>query len=153
MRRILFSAFALVVLIGSQSACDSTKRLRFTTAGFTIAPLEASPGNPPQKALIMFLPEINGFAGNVNVQIQPYNGSIEDYAGLSLQQFKSVGYNVLQQKSPVKSEVVFEYTGDVQGRPLHFYSRAVKSGGSIYLVTATGRLRNGARKLPSWCPA
>jgi len=43
----------------------------------------------PQQALMMFLPVTDGFAANVNVQIQPYAGTIEDYTALSLQQFKS----------------------------------------------------------------
>ena len=86
---------------------------------------------------MMFLPATEGFAPNLNVQIQPYAGSIEDYVKLSLEQFKSAGLKVVQQKSLTKSVAIFEYTGETQGKSLHWYARAEKSGASVYLVTAT----------------
>jgi hypothetical protein len=137
MTKKLFLAFSLAMLIASASAAESTNRLHFPQAGFTIAPLESPPGESPQQVLMMFLPASDGFAANVNVQIQPYTGTLEDYVTLSLQQFKSAGLKVLQQKSPAKSVAVFEYTGETQGKSLHWYARAEKSGGSVYLVTAT----------------
>jgi hypothetical protein len=132
---LLVSSFA--ILIASASAAESTNRLHFPQAGFTIAPLESPPGESSQQALMMFLPASDGFAANVNVQIQPYTGTLEDYVTLSLQQFKSAGLRVVQQKSPAKSVAVFEYTGETQGKSFHWYARAEKSGSSVYLVTAT----------------
>src|SRR5258706_6400943 len=133
----LFFLFSFATLIALENAAESTNRLHFPVAGFTIAPLEAPPGESPQQALMMFLPAADGFAANVNVQIQPYNGSIDDYLALSLKQFKSAGLKVVQQKMPAKSVATFEYTGELQGRSLHWYARAEKSAGSVYLVTAT----------------
>jgi len=86
---------------------------------------------------MMFLPVSEGFAGNVNVQIQPYSGTIEDYVALTLKQFKSAGVKLVQQKGPAKSVVFFEYTGKLQGQSLHWYARAEKSGSNVYLATAT----------------
>ncbi len=133
----LFAVFSFVLLMASASNAESTNRLLFPAAGFTIAPLDAPPGESIQQPLMMFLPASDGFAANVNVQIQPYTGSIEEYVALTLGQFKSAGVKLLQQKTPAKSVVVFEYSGDMQGRALHWYARAEKSGGSVYLVTAT----------------
>jgi hypothetical protein len=137
MKKILFLLSSVAMLVGSVSAADSTNRLHFPVSGFTIAPLEAPPGDSTQQALMMFLPVSDGFAANVNVQIQPYTGTIEDYVKLSLDQFKSAGLKVVEQQTSAKSVAVFEYTGEFEGRALHWYSRAVKSGSRIYLVTAT----------------
>ena len=137
MTKKLFFGFFFVMPMALAIAGESTNRLHFPVAGFTIAPLETPPGESAQQALMMFLPVTDGFAANVNVQIQPYPGSIDDYLALSLKQFKSGGFKVLQQKTPAKSVAVFEYTGEVQGRPLHWYARAEKSAGSVYLITAT----------------
>jgi len=67
----------LTTLTVSLPGADSTVRLRFPVTGFSIAPLEVAPGDKPSEALIMFLPANGNFAGNVNVQIQPYSGTIE----------------------------------------------------------------------------
>jgi len=128
---------SLAMLIGPATAGESTNRICFPLAGFTIAPLDTPPGESTQQSLIMFLPVTDGFAANVNVQIQAYTGTIEDYVALTVKQFKSTGMKLLQQKGPAKSVVMFEFTGEVQGRPLHWYARAEKSGSSVYLVTAT----------------
>src|SRR3954466_9566891 len=117
---------------------QSTNRLNFPAAGFSIAPLEVAPGQSPQQALIMFLPVTDGFAANVAVQIQPYTGTMEEYVALTFKQFKTVHVKVLEQKTPTKSVATFEYAGEMQGgRSLHWYARAEKSGDSVYLVTAT----------------
>ena len=117
---------------------QSTNRLNFPAAGFSIAPLEVAPGQSPQQALIMFLPVTEGFAANVNVQIQPYTGTMEEYVALTFKQFKTVHVKVLEQKT-TKSVARFEYAGEMQqgGRSLHWYARAEKSGDSVFLVTAT----------------
>ena len=87
--------------------------------------------------LVMFLPATVDFAGSVNVQIQPYTGTIEEYTTLTLKQFKNAGLKIIEQKKAGKSGVVFEYNGKLQGRSLHWYARAEKSGGQVYLATAT----------------
>jgi hypothetical protein len=125
------------MLLGSARAGEPTNRIHFPLAGLTIAPLDTPPGESTQQALIMFLPVTDGFAANVNVQIQPYAGTIEDYVALTLQQFKSAGLKLLQQTGPTNSVAVFEYSGEIQSRQLHWYARAEKSGSSVYLVTAT----------------
>lgn len=127
----------LTTIALSMSAADSTVRLRFPVTGFSIAPLEVSPGDKTCQALVMFLPATGDFAGNVNVQIQPYSGTLEEYTTLTLKQFKDAGVKVIEQKKIGKSGVLFEYNGDLQGRTLHWYARAEKAGGHVYLATAT----------------
>jgi hypothetical protein len=127
----------LVTLALSLPAADLTNRLYFAASGFSIAPLEVSPGEKTGQALMMFLPANNNFAGNVNVQIQPYSGTIEEYTALTLKQFKDAGVKVIAQKKAGTSGVVFEYSGELQGRTLHWYARAEKAVGHVYLATAT----------------
>ena len=130
---VLFAAMLPLWL----SAADSTNQLRFPAAGFSIAALEARPGPTPVMPLAMAVPAADNFAANVNVQIQPYEGSIEEYAALTLKQFKDLGIKVIEQKKLGKSGTAFEYSGELQGRDLHWYARAEKLGGQVYLVTAT----------------
>ena len=47
--------------------------------GFQIDSLDAKVDSSPAKALIMFLPETDGFQPNINVLIQPFSGTIKDY--------------------------------------------------------------------------
>jgi hypothetical protein len=127
----------LATLTLSVAAADSANRLRFPVTGFSIAPLETSPGDSTCQALMMFLPATGSFAANVNVQIQPFSGTIEEYTKLTLKQFEDLGIKVIEQKKAGKSAVIFEYSGKLQGRSLHLYARAEKAGGHFYLTTAT----------------
>jgi len=126
-----------IILTASVSQGQSTSQLHFPKTGFSIAPLEAPLSQAPQQALMMFLPSTDGFAPNVNVEIQPYAGTMDDYVALSLAQFKSAKMKVLHQKTYGKSVAVFEYTGEARGQLLHWYAKAEKCAGRVYLVTAT----------------
>jgi hypothetical protein len=131
-----FLAAALVAF--SLAAADSANRIAFPLAGFSIAPLETIPGKAAnQTALMMFMPASGGFAANVNVMIQSYPGTIEDYTATTVKQFKDNDMKVVSQKNVGKSAVVFEYTGELRGNPLHWYARAEKSGDHVYLTTGT----------------
>jgi hypothetical protein len=137
MRNILSFLALAVVLPALTCHGQATNRLHFPISGFSIAPLEAPLGLTPLQALVMFMPATNGFAANVNVQIQPYGETIDDYLTVSIQQCKDAGFKVLQQNATEKTAVVFEYAGDMEGRRLHWYARAQKTTGKVYLVTAT----------------
>ncbi|HPO90451.1 MAG TPA: hypothetical protein P5239_02485 [Victivallales bacterium] len=67
---------------------------------------------------MMFLPASDGFAPNINVQIQIYSGTIEDYEKLSMDQFKQFKFNVIKSKQTGES-IIFEYAGGMQGIKLH----------------------------------
>ena len=127
----------LATLALSLSAADSPNRLRFPVAGFSIAPLEAPPGALTCQALMMFLPAPGDLAASVNVQIQPYTGTIDEYITLTLKQFKDAGVKVIAQTKIGSSIALFEYFGELQGRSLHWYAKVQKAAGHVYLATAT----------------
>jgi len=137
MNKTLVFLLTLASLTTKTDAAESTNRLLFPVTGFSIQPLETAVGKVPQLALFMALPVSDGFAANVNVQIQPYSGTLDEYIALSEEQFKAAGWKVIQRSKQGQSAVVFEYTGDMQGRALHWYARAEHGAGRVYLVTAT----------------
>jgi hypothetical protein len=137
MFRTLVILFTLAAFTLKSNAAESTNRLLFPVTGFSIKPLETPLGKAPQQVLLMALPASDGFAANVNVQIQPYSGTLDEYIALSEGQFKGAGFNVVQRSKQGPSAVIFEYTGEMQGRALHWYARAVHATGRVYLVTAT----------------
>jgi hypothetical protein len=144
---------SLVTLALALPAAEGTNSLYFPASGFSIAPLGASSGEKTVQILMMFLPATNNFAGNVNVQIQPYGATLEEYVRLTLDQCKDAGLKVIAQNKAGKSAVVFEYSGAPQGRALHWYARAEKTPGHVYLVTATAArvLRKQLRRVGDLC--
>ena len=112
-------------------------RLHFKSAGFSIRALESRPGNVPYQALVMFLPPSEGFPPNVNVQIQPWTRTLDEYVALSKRQYKAAKFTLLKETSVGETAVVLECSGTMQGRQLHWYARAISTGKKMYLVTAT----------------
>ncbi len=108
--------------------------------GFTIEALDAPPSTTAATtALMTFLPVSDGFAPNVNVNIQPFTGSITSYVSMSKDQFKQMNWTIVAEKQNGENEWTVEYTGPMQGNDLHFYARAVADNGKVYLVTATAK--------------
>ncbi|NLY88130.1 MAG: hypothetical protein GX085_00685 [Firmicutes bacterium] len=106
--------------------------------GFTIDALEGEVGAEPYQVLVMFLPPTaDGFAPNINIQIQPYPGTMEDYIALTKQQIAGAGWKLLELATPGKDVITLEFAGEPQGFGLHWYAKAVKDGDRVYLVTAT----------------
>ena len=132
----------VLFLLASPIGAETTNRLHFASSGFSIAPLEAPRGQVTQQVLMMFLPTVGEFTPNVNVQVQPYDGSLDDYVKLSLKQFESANLKMVQQGRTKDSGAVFEYRGEIQNRRLHWYAKAQKSQGRVYLVTATALEEN-----------
>ena len=138
-----------LVLMAAPLWAEATNRLHFATSGFSIAPLEAPRGQVTQQVLVMFMPTAGDLTANVNVQIQPYDGSLDDYLKLSLKQFESANLRMVQQSRTKDSGAVFEYQGEIQNRRLHWYAKAQKSNGRVYLVTATALEEHWAEVAPS----
>jgi len=108
--------------------------------GFSIEALDAPPSTTTATtALMTFLPASDGFAPNVNVNIQPYPGSMASYVAMSKEQFKQMNWTVVAEKQNGENEWIVEYTGPMQGNNLHFYARAVANRGKVYLVTASAK--------------
>ena len=135
MKMTRLAAFFLMLSV-SCFAAVAESRLHFPASGYSIDPLEGTSDAVSSQSLIMFLPPKDGFSPNVNIGIQPYNGSIEDYAELSDQQFKSMGFKVLNKETTATS-ITWEYQGLFQGQTMHWFSRAIQSKGRYYVVTAT----------------
>lgn len=131
----IFTLFSVAALALSPFARAET--INLPVYGFSIEPLEAPVGNTTTTALATFLPATGGFAPNINVQIQPYPGSIADYAKLSQGQFDQMGWKSLSEKFVGSNEWIAEYSGPMQGNNLHFYARALSQNGKVYLVTGT----------------
>lgn len=107
--------------------------------GFEIEAMDAETTGNPAQALIMFLPASEGFAPNVNVQIQPYPGTLASYVELSQKQFEQVKFEVIAQKVDADTEWRVEYRSPSPNGPLRHYARAVVAPGQVYLVTATAK--------------
>lgn len=109
-------------------------------SGFQIDALDAAPDpSAPGTILQLCLPATDAFAPNINVQIQPYTGSIREYAALSKQQFEDMKWKVVSEKQVSDNEWSVEYTGSMGDDALHFYAYAVSKNGKIYLATATAK--------------
>jgi hypothetical protein len=100
------------------------------------APVTKNTGSEPYQVAYFFLAPSDGFAANVNIQKQPFSGTIEEYDALSTKQFQDLKLELVNRSSKTNT-LLYEYRGEMEGNKLHFYSKAVKSGPSIYLVTAT----------------
>ena len=110
--------------------------LHFPQHAFSIAPLEGRAGSTGM-VLLMSLPPTGGFAPNVNVVAQPSHGTMDDFIALSKQQFAQAGLHVVRAEKVGENDAAFEYTGNMQGRPLHWYAKASLKGDEVLLTTAT----------------
>src|SRR5246127_246445 len=123
--------------ISSQAAAAT---IELPLYGFQMDALDATPDpSSPTTVIQTFLPATDGFAPNINVQVQPYTGTIKDYATTSKSQFEQMKWKVVSDQQPNDSEWNVEYTGSFNGSDLHFYARAVSANGKVYLITATAK--------------
>ncbi len=90
----------------------------------------------PYQLITMPLPAENGFSTNINVQIQPFTGSPEEYMRISREGLQQMGVKIVTEKSG-NGWIMLEAEGEVQGFQLHFYAKAWITSERTYLVTAT----------------
>lgn len=126
----------LSVLLLSVMQTQAQSRLDFPAAGFSISPVEVAPDDVGYTALSMSLPATDGFAPNVNVQIQQFDGTLDDYIALSRQQFDAYEMEMLSEDRGDVT-VTWEYAWTMQGQELHGYSCAHHAEGKVFLVTGT----------------
>ena len=108
--------------------------------GFQIDALDATPNaSAATTALVLCLPPSEGFGPNINIQIQPYTGTIKEYATLSKGQFEELKWKIISEKEIGDNEWSVEYIGTEQSGELHFYTRAISKNGKVYLATATAK--------------
>jgi hypothetical protein len=129
----------VTVLCAAPAMAKDDEVLHFGEHGFSIKPLKGKVTDVPTQVLFMAMSPQAGFAPNVNVQLQPYEGSIDQYFALSKSQFGPMGIKVLWDKKTGPDSISFEYAGAMQGHELHWYARAVrpKNRAVVYLITAT----------------
>lgn len=133
---LLSFLFGAILFTGcSSSSGDGV--LHFRDAGFSIAPLSVPSRGMTISGISMTLPPENGFQANVNVMVQDFPGTMEEYVDLSRAEFGAMEGAEILSETVTSSEVSWEYTWAMNGRDLHLYGRAIKNGGSVYLVTAT----------------
>jgi len=108
--------------------------------GFQIDALDATPNaSATTTALVLCLPASEDFGPNINIQIQPYTGTIKEYATLSKGQFEELKWKIISEKALGDNEWSVEYTGSGQSGDLHFYARAISKNGRVYIATATAK--------------
>ena len=135
-RAICVAAFVSLTICSQSRAAA----IELPLYGFQIDALDAAPSTSnPTTVIQTFLPATEGFAPNIIVQIQPYAGTMKDYAALSKRQFEEMKWKVIADQQPNDNEWNIEYTGSLQGNDLHFYARAVSTNGKVYLITATAK--------------
>lgn len=104
--------------------------------GFSIKPPVVKQWEGSGMVATFLLPPKDGFSDNVNVMIQEYPNSLQEYDKVTRASFGANGMKLITGKLE-NGVLTYEYSGKYQGRPLHWYSRATKKDDKIYLVTAT----------------
>ncbi|MSR40544.1 MAG: hypothetical protein EXS10_01380 [Phycisphaerales bacterium] len=137
-----------VIALGCFGASIATAppSLKFTSMGFSIAPLTAPADATNYIPLLMTLPAgEDGFTPHVNVLVQPWETTLEEYKENSLRQLKDSGFTVIAEGFTANAEggtddakaFVMEYEGDLGEGMLHYYAKARARRGNIILATAT----------------
>ncbi|MFC3679469.1 hypothetical protein [Bacterioplanoides pacificum] len=105
-------AMVLMVCLALIGHTTLAAEAHFEQAGFSIKLLDTSSASQNFQPLQMFLPAVNGFAANVNVQLQFYSDSLQAYQALSESQFKQFGMTLV--RSELKQDILwFEYRGAI----------------------------------------
>ena len=136
--------FILLAVLTFANASFAGEML-YKDAGFSIDALDSAIPAQGLQPVQMFLPAVNGFSANINVQVQPYAESIEAYQKLSEDQFMVLGLTKISSAIEDNAFIV-EYTGELNEMNLHFYAKAVKKGGFVYLATATDLVSEWPKK-------
>lgn len=136
---VIFTALVAAMVSGctlTATAQDNPDKLTFDNYGFEIVPFDIKT-DEQVVAVQFFLPVNSGFAANVNVLIQPYAVSMDDYVAQTEAGLKQIGCRILSQ-SLENGCLTLQYAGTMSGHDMHFYARAFKRGDKYYLATATG---------------
>lgn len=116
--------------------CAEESLLKNTTLGFSMTPPETEEVKDGVVAML-FLPVKNKFGANVNVMVQTFQGTMDEYNEITQKQFKEMKLRVIESKID-KECIKYEYAGMQNGMDLHFYAKSWKKGDKVYLITATG---------------
>jgi hypothetical protein len=95
---------------------------------------------PMVMTAVFFAPPKNGFAANINVQVQRPGVSWEEFQTLSARQLEASGFEVSSREPRKVGEnraVEWLYSGELQGRRMRFIGLAIEKGEQVFLLTAT----------------
>jgi hypothetical protein len=76
------------------------------------------------------------FAPNINVLIQTFDGTLEEYYEKSRDQVKALKFQTVKFTFE-NNHGYAEYIGKLENNQLHFFQKYVKNGKKIFVVTAT----------------
>ena len=108
--------------------------------GAKLTDLDALIEKAPGKTLFIKADETGRVSANINIQIQPFTGTIKEYMDVSRAQFEQMfekGWKIVSEKQDGEKEWSCELTGTAKGKDYHFYARAIRDGSRVYLITAT----------------
>jgi len=125
----------LALCLGADSQIAS--KLHFPQIGFSIAPLKVDTRGATFTAVEMLMPPTANFAANVNVQLQAYADSMDNYIALSKQQMDQMKLQMIKFDKPAADTCVFEYNGQMGENKVHFYGKGILKSGTVFLATAT----------------
>jgi hypothetical protein len=109
--------------------------------GWQLKDLDALIEKAPRRTLFIKVDGTGGVSANINVQIHQFPGTMKEYMDLSRGQFDQLfekGWKMLSEKQDEK-EASCEVVGTRTGKEYHSYSRAVKEGNKLYVITATAQ--------------
>lgn len=129
--------FAVACLIPASLLADDPPRLVFPNAGYSIEGLDDELPDQPFQSVILFAPATQGFAPNVNVRVQPFAGTVDEYVAANLKDLEKNDLELIGEPKVEENVVILEFQGSLQGRDLRFYSRSLLNDGRVVLVTAT----------------
>lgn len=135
--------FVLVLLVSLSPAENISEAPAYRAHGLSIQPpMPKEVRSYPYTMAMFYLPPSDGFSANVNIQKQVFVQDMEAYDQISKSQFEEMGAKLL--RGEVRdNEALYEGTVTANnGQRFHIFSRAVKDGNFVYLVTATALERH-----------
>lgn len=138
--KIAMIGFCVSLILAFNVSAESSPNYTDPTYGFSITTPKFPVGAPNTvtNAIISMGPPSDGFAPNLNVQVQALATTLADYARYSREQLRKEGYLVRAEESvKLGSEpgVLWYYSGTTNGRPLEFVSVAMVFDQKILLAT------------------
>jgi len=145
MNRLMTASLVLAaaMAVGFVSRSGGTSEYRDAAFGFRLrTPEFKAKGGARLRQLASFygpaLPD--GFAPNLNIQVQPCAKGLDEYIELSESQFEQLGLDLLESKEIKigdRDAIRWNYAGRVQGRELQFLALAVERDEDVILLTCT----------------
>jgi len=129
-------------LAGAQAPAPRQPNYIDSTYGYSFAAPAFPPAGAGQPAVPVIVagPTVDGFASNVNVNIQQMATTRQGYIDLSLGQLRQLGFKIHTTKEVTvsgKDGIRFDYEGKLGSRDLHCLALAVIEKERVILVTCT----------------